>query len=139
MRGRFANGPCDSFKIGGRWSGYLQIYLRGDAYFQEAKKLVDSERKGGLTYKEIQEHAESLQQLWTDMGFQGENPLTRDQYKATGYPDDAMVVSKDLYETVLKEYEGVYEKEGAFWDLDRDPVSRAYIGNKWIVVVDYHY
>jgi len=63
----------------------------------------------------------------------------RDVYKREGYDDDAMVVTEDLYEKLLKEYEGKNEDDnGLFWDLDYDEVSREFIGKKWLVVLDYH-
>jgi hypothetical protein len=64
-------------------------------------------------------------------------PYQRDTYKADGYEDDAMLLTQELYDSVLTEYEG-REASDHHADLDRDDVSPAMIGRKWLVVVDYH-
>lgn len=72
----------------------------------------------------------------------GELPAGRDDYQFDGADDDAMQVSAVLYDRLLKPYEGraeVGEESLEFVDLDGDCVSRAaFVGRKWLVVVDYH-
>ena len=64
-------------------------------------------------------------------------PYQRDTYKAEGYEDDAMLLTRELYESVLKAYEG-REETTYHADLDFDEVLPSLIGRKWLVVVDYH-
>src|SRR3954451_4860271 len=54
-----------------------------------------------------------------------------------GGSDDAQLVTDELYDDYLAEYEGFDTIEG-FADLEREPVSRQFINRKWLVVVDYH-
>ena len=69
--------------------------------------------------------------------FQGEMPFWRDQYREHGFEDDAMILTKPLYNALLKEYKGQEDSE-QHADLDWAPVSPEMIGKKWLVVVDYH-
>lgn len=60
-----------------------------------------------------------------------------------GEEDDAMVVDAALYKALLRPFEGLNRAYGGdlpvFLDLDGDPVSQdAYVGLKWLVVVDCH-
>ena len=64
-------------------------------------------------------------------------PFQRDTYQDNGYADDAMLLTQELYDALLKEYEGKEESE-YHADLDWIPVTPAMIGNTWLVVVDYH-
>jgi hypothetical protein len=64
-------------------------------------------------------------------------PYQRDTYKEHGYEDDAMIITEELYDNLLKEYEGRVESKHHI-DLDYEPVSPEMIGKKWVVVVDYH-
>ena len=64
-------------------------------------------------------------------------PYPRDAYKVEGYPDDAMVLTQELYDDLLKEYEGLEDAEH-YADLEREPVTPDMVGKKWLVVVDYH-
>ena len=54
-----------------------------------------------------------------------------------GSEDDARLVTGELYERFLEDYEGLTESDG-FADLEHEPVSHRFIGKKWLVVVDYH-
>ena len=66
-------------------------------------------------------------------------PIQRDTYKADGYEDDAMLLTPDLYDALLKAYEADESAESEYHaDLEYDVVTPAMIGTKWLVVVDYH-
>lgn len=62
----------------------------------------------------------------------------RDNYKSLGYEDDAMIVDENIYNEWLKPFDGRNHNKETFWDLNCYFVSEDFIGNKWIVVVDYH-
>ena len=64
-------------------------------------------------------------------------PEKRNVYRDDGYEDDAMIVTEEIYNTLLKEYEGSKESEDHA-DLDHESVSLDFVGKKWVVVVDYH-
>ena len=64
-------------------------------------------------------------------------PFQRDTYQEHGYADDAMLLTRALYDALLKEYEGKDESE-YHADLDYDAVSPEMVGKKRLVVVDYH-
>ena len=64
-------------------------------------------------------------------------PYNRDTYQPNGYADDAMLLTQELYDALLKEYEGKEESD-YHADLEYEPVSPEMIGKKWLVVVDYH-
>ena len=51
--------------------------------------------------------------------------------------DNAEFLTAELYDDHLAEYEGFDGIEG-FVDLERETLSREFIGRKWLVVVDYH-
>jgi hypothetical protein len=128
-------GYGDHFQIGGRWSGLLT----GNAY-----------------------------DLWEMYGPWKPTPdpavLAKVFYE---HEDDAQLVSRDLYDRFLKQWEdgaeGVVpgrvdteddhyqeddgllvrdDKDGCGWDgfldINHDSVSEAFIGRKWLVVVDLH-
>ena len=137
--GRFGSPLCDWFVLGGRWSGTLKKQLLGqeyrDAFHREFPKLAN----GGISTRLVENHRESLDQLWRRFGGQDGHPLTRSGYDELGADDDAMPIDAALYEQFLKEHRG-YEFGGnsEFADLDGDAVDEWFIGRKWIVVVDYH-
>ena len=64
-------------------------------------------------------------------------PFVRDSYKHYGHEDDAMIVTQELYDNLLKEYEGTEDGEHNA-DLEYDSFSPDFVGKKWVVVVDYH-
>ena len=66
-----------------------------------------------------------------------ETRLCRGGFQPCGDADDAMLVTQELYDKLLKEYEELADSESTA-DLDYDPVSAEFIGKKWMVVVDYH-
>jgi hypothetical protein len=61
----------------------------------------------------------------------------RDHGAELGYPDDAQLVTEELYDRFLAPQEE-WPDESAYVDLERTPLSRRFIGWKWLVVVDYH-
>jgi hypothetical protein len=63
--------------------------------------------------------------------------INRDMYLELGYEDDAMLLTQELYDALLKEHEGEEESEH-YADLDGEKISPAMVGNKWLVIVDYH-
>jgi hypothetical protein len=145
--GRWSCGMADWFVIGGRWSGELSRYSWARTITAEMQAL---EREQGVQVWGVfygsaekeriqQELAARFQSLW-DMHAPEEYrglPIQRDTYHDTGYADDAMLLTRELYDALLKEYEGTEEFEHHA-DLAYDDVSPAMIGKKWLVVVDYH-
>ena len=140
-------GLADWFVIGGRWSGELSRHSWAKRVTEEMDALEKSHgiqvwgtHYGDEEQRQAQQHlAERFQQLWdavAPLAFLG-IPIQRDTYKADGYEDDAMILSQELYDGLLKEYEDEDTSE-YHTDLDRDPVSPEMIGRKWLVVVDYH-
>jgi hypothetical protein len=64
-------------------------------------------------------------------------PVNRDTYEMLGHEDDAMLLTQELYDALLNEYEGQEDSEHHA-DLEYQPVSPEMVGKKWLVVVDYH-
>lgn len=60
-----------------------------------------------------------------------------DSYQKLGYEDDAAIVDEEIYEELLKGYEGTPDSD-EHADYEYDVVSPEIIGKKWVVVVDYH-
>lgn len=160
--GRFKSPVCDWFVIGGRWSGELS-----ETTFMKdvIKKIQELEQKKDLSIRgthygdktkqeeqaKLKTELEKLYQEALPKEYQGKGlTFDRDSYNHSGYEDDAMIVNQELYDALLKEFEGQdegstkQEYNGSTWedlhfvDLDYDPVSKDFIGKKWIVVVDYH-
>jgi hypothetical protein len=145
--GRWGGGMADWFVIGGRWSGALsrhawahEITAQMEALERENDVQVWGACYGdGDTQRLQQELAARFQAVWDTQApaaYQG-IPFQRDTYQENGYADDAMVLTQELYDALLKEYEGQEESE-YHADLEYEPVSLAMIGTKWLVVVDYH-
>lgn len=135
-QGFFSNSPADWFVIGGRWSGELQDI---DIY-KKVMKMLKKKKDEHLYQKDLdsEENKKEIQKIWEKEGGKGINPLIRDNYNDNGYEDDAMVVTKTLYNKFLKELKGKETDNEHFWDLEYDCVDKKFIGNKWIVMVDYH-
>jgi len=135
--GYFSNSIADWFVIGGRWSGELQnIDIE-----KKIKKMLQKKGKPKDEFiyeSDIEENKKEIEKIWKDSGGKGECSWIRDNYKVDGYEDDAMIVNKEIYDKFLKEYEGDTSDGEYFWDLDYEEVDKEFIGNKWIVVVDYH-
>jgi hypothetical protein len=145
--GRWGGGLADWFVIGGRWSGELSRY----SWAKEiTAQMVALEREHavqvwGAFYGDAkkeriqQELAARFQRLWDTHApeeYKG-IPIQRDTYQEAGYADDAMLLTQELYDALLKEYEGTEDFE-YHADLEYDSVSPEMIGKKWLVVVDYH-
>jgi len=134
----FSRGICDWFVIGGRYSGVLlQASEPGlesffDWYYEQIKQMT--EKEAALFFiahflKKFPDHKKYVYDLC---------PLLADSYKNTGYDFDAMIVTESIYDTFLKDKEGIESDDEYFWDLDFEGVDKSFIGKKWIVVVDYH-
>ena len=95
---------------------------------------------GDKKKQEVQrELAKQLQTMWdkeAPPAYRG-IPIQRDTYQQDGHEDDAMLLTDELYNGLLKEYDGQDESE-YHADFEYDVVSPDMIGKKWIVVVDYH-
>jgi hypothetical protein len=138
---------ADWLVIGGRWSGELSRASWAKAITAEMNAL---EREQGVQVWGVfygsaekertqQELAARFQQLWDQHApdaYKG-IPIQRDTYQETGYEDDAMLLTQELYDALLKEYEGTEESDHHA-DLDYDAISPEMVGKKWLVVVDYH-
>lgn len=145
--GRWRTCRADWFVIGGRWSGFLSR-LTWAKEFDHEVTVTEAEHEihvWGAWYKDRTEQklqrklAKRFQTLWDSIApaaYCG-IPYQRDTYKEDGYEDDAMLVTRELYDSMLKEYEGREESEHHA-DFDYEPVSAHMAGRKWLVVVDYH-
>jgi hypothetical protein len=145
--GRWGGGMADWFVVGGRWSGELSrhSWARDITAEMEALEREHGIQVWGASYgdedkeRTQQELVARFQRLWdthAPEAYQG-IPFPRDTYQDNGYADDAMVLTQELYDGLLTEYEGQMESE-YHTDLDYESVSPAMIGTKWLVVVDYH-
>lgn len=154
-RGRFLAARCDWLVIGGRYTGRLSLWSQYSTFFDRVEAIF-----GKVPDSEEMRPEDSLfvTLLWRKMGGCGPSPIhprTITKYHllracedlTQGYPisfweDDAKVVDAQLYESVLRQYEGrreVYEENLEYYDLHGDPISPAFIGKKWLVVLDCHY
>jgi hypothetical protein len=144
---RWGDGFADWFVIGGRWSGELSRHAwakafaaQMDAIEQEHDVQVWGAYYGDKGKQYLQQQlAERSQAMWdaaAPPAYQG-IPIQRDTSKADGYEDDAMLLTQDLYDGLLKEYEGASDCE-YHADLDYEVVSLEMVGAKRLVVVDYH-
>ena len=146
-RGRWSGGVSDWFVIGGRWSGVLSWWSWGHALYEWMKT---EERKAGVQvwgawYKDAEKTRiqKKLERRFTRRWRTAappefrDIPINRDTYRADGYEDDAMLLTPELYDALLKTYEGQDESEHHA-DLEYEPVSPTMVGKKWVVVVDYH-
>ena len=145
--GRWRTCIADWFVIGGRWSGFLSR-LTWAKEFDHVVTTTEAEHEtqvwgawyGDRTKQKVQRKlAKQFQALWDStappayIGI----PYQRDTYKVDGYEDDAMLLTRELYDSVLYEFAGRAESDHHA-DLDFDDVSPGMIGRKWLVVVDYH-
>lgn len=161
--GLFASGVCDWFVIGGRWSGELTNAKLDQKKIKKVNEEFEEEYgwwvggKTGVDEKKRKLQYESVFNQYFP-NFKGELPAWRDHYQQLGYEDDAAIVDKVLYESILKKYKGDRQgwsyhksddangeklytwKDLHFADLDGDYLEKGkdVIGKKWIVVIDYH-
>jgi hypothetical protein len=138
--GRFGCPLADWFVIGGRWSGYLSTSRIGDAYREAvaARFPEQSEKPYGL----VADHRKELDRIWESLGGQSPNPYSRDDTDDLGHPDDAQVLTKELYDALLSDFEGrACMSDGChceYVDLDGEALNSDFIGRKWLIVIDYH-
>lgn len=66
-------------------------------------------------------------------------------WERLGQEQDATILTKELYQQFLSPHEGQshhvpkeLDKEFHFTDLDGEPITTEFIGNKWIVICDTH-
>jgi len=139
---RFGCAPADWFVIGGRWSGTLTRMMldkkKVEQFYKEFEKKYGWHTNSEIKRKDRKKQAKKLFKKYFP-NYTGELIFWRDTYKDLGYEDDAMIITPQIYDELLKEHEGSYEDGEHFWDLDYDEVNpETYIGKKWIVCIDYH-
>lgn len=145
--GRWARGIADWFVIGGRWSGELSYFSWARAVMAEiaAFEEKNSFKRWGGGYPEPEREAmrklaaHRLDKMWDAAApkvYKG-IPYERDTHKVDGYADDAMLLTQELYDELLKPYEGK-EDERVYIDVENEALSPDMVGRKWLVVVDYH-
>ena len=152
--GRFGGGVADWFVIGGRWSGELSRASWGRevekeivALEKDAKLQVWGAYYGDKKMREAQArlkqqvealYAAAVPQQYRDKGLD----YDRDTYLDLGYEDDAMLLTHELYDSLLAEYAGDFithsQYSVAFVDLDYDPLAPELVNKEWLVVVDAH-
>lgn len=140
--GRFGSPLCDWFVIGGRWSGLLAETLIGEKYCDAVVARFPEMAKGFWPTSLIDTHRDEFDAIWRDHGGSGPSPYARSSYVELGYPDDAMLLTRELYDALLAphEHESLVLEGGHdhYLDLDDEPLQPDAIGHKWLVVVDYH-
>lgn len=138
--GRFGSPLADWFVIGGRWSGYLTSSRISEGYRQAVNARFPG--YGDKPYELVDDHSESLDTIWKALGGEAPDPYSRDDTKGLGYPDDAQLLTTELYDLLLFDFEGrACISDGChceYVDLDGEPLTPDFIGRKWLVVVDYH-
>jgi len=146
---RFGSPVCDWFVIGGRWSGLLSTVSWGKKLYKQIRKMEkeadiqirgchygSEEKRGEQTT--LKEKVETLYEEALPKRYKGLLTYDRSSYAQYGYEDDAMVLTKELYEACLKDHEGEDCDGEHYVDLDFDCVGPEMVGKKWLVVVDYH-
>lgn len=136
--GRFGSPLCDWYVIGGRWSGLLAEITLGEAYKGEVRRRFPALSGQWYSQLDAERHAAELDVIWQSHGGSGPSPYTRSGYEDEGYPDDAMLLTDQLYDALLTDHEGASVDRPGYADLDDEPLERGFIGRKWLVVVDYH-
>ncbi len=143
------SGRCDYFKVGGRWSGYLNL-LR---LHHDQPKLMARFWKRYATISTAQEAATLFRELFPK--YQGKIPVGRNPYgRLNGYPDDAQLMDEPLFQQLKKGFseevtsgdrgpvgvifttdEYMQDPEGDFpWPKDGEEGAKL-----WVVVIDYHW
>lgn len=92
---------------------------------------------GGRWSGELADVADEERERRHNARFESPQTMLDDTY---GHEDDAAIVTDEIYERCLKQYEGIESDDGeGFINIDQhDAVSPVFVGTKWIVVVDYH-
>ncbi len=169
--GRFSSPISDWFVIGGRWSGDLSE----NTFMKDTiNKMLQMEKDAdiqirGCHYGDVEkqekqaELKEVLEQIYQDAlpeEYRGKGLVfDRDTYNSSGYEDDAMIVTEEIWNEIIKpildnkeEYEveydyikrkndyGLLEPIVADLSMDGEDLTdkERFVGKKWIVVVDYH-
>lgn len=140
--GLFGSPVCDWFEVGGRWSGVLAIAQIGASYRAAVTARFPEMAKEWFPHSLALDHGEELDALWRLHGGIDQSPFTRNDGNEIGFPDDAMLLTDDLYAALLAPYEGnAIVGDGGhieFVDLDQEPLQPDFVGRKWLVVIDYH-
>ncbi len=141
--GRFGSPLCDWFVLGGRWSGTLAEARLGQTYREALLAAFADIVEGWYPERLTQKYPDRLNDIWREVGGTEISPLNRKGYDELGDEDDAMRIDRFLYDKFLREFDGKVcdwprNDRCSFCDLDDEPVDEAYIGRKWLVVVDYH-
>ncbi len=141
---------CDWLLIGGRWSGDL-TRARGEI---PEPDLAHIERE----MKSIRQMRAETGSIWSEMSQEefekklAEIPEQRQRHihRPTGYEDDAQFLDIILWEN---EIAPLLKKKGvrvdghliyqndllAVLDWEQEPLTEELIGQRWVVVVDYHH
>lgn len=136
--GQFGGPVCDSFVIGGRWSGLLAETIIGPTHKAAVLARFPEMEQQWLTRDFVDRNREELDAIWQQHGGTGPSPYTRGGFH--GYPDDAMVLTQLLYDALLAGYQGeVISDDYHFADLDEEELQPDFVGRKWLVIVDYHF
>ncbi len=146
-QGRWSTSIADWFVIGGRWSGDLSCHSWAAPLYAQMEKAEKAAgvQVWGASYadKKMKKKQNALEKLctaaWKEKAPKEYRhiPINRDMYLELGYEDDAMLLTQELYDALLKEYQGQTDSEHHA-DIDGETVSPAMVGRKWLVVVDYH-
>ncbi|MEZ6143807.1 MAG: hypothetical protein R3B84_24845 [Zavarzinella sp.] len=140
--GRFGTPLCDWFVIGGRWSGLFSPKPEFEAYRNAIRKQIPSLAHDRWSEKEILQHRDTLEQVWKDLGGQDCSPYFRNSTCLIGYDDDAFVLDQATMDRWLEPYLGTEIYRDAshceFVDLDEDLLLRHSVGQKWLIIIDYH-
>lgn len=145
--GRWARGIAKWFVIGGHWSGELSRHSWAKEITEQMRA---EEEKQGVRVRDVlyedkdrrkqqEQLAKEFNQMWNEAApqlYQGIS-CQRESNEVEGYIDDAMLLTEELYDNLLQEYQGSDESE-SHADLDYEAVSPKMIGRKWLVVVDYY-
>ena len=147
QQGRWNGALADWFVIGGRVSGELSRHSWAKSLYERMEKAEKAVgvQVWGASYadKTLQKKQKALAKLFTAAWKQEapkeyrDIPINRSTYLELGCEDDATPLTQELYEALLKEYEGEEESE-QHADIDGENISPAMVGRKWLVVVDYH-
>lgn len=145
-------GLTDWFVVGGRWSGRLQ--MKHDRFWKEIYRskeieftIIDGKRH--LLDSEVKAKKHIIQKIWRNIGGEGICPLLRTHTRHEGYEDDAVVITHEHYRDLLlyflRKTQGKmpyfsdgFTQHGNWVDIDGDPISKRFIGHKWLVLVDCH-
>jgi hypothetical protein len=86
----------DWYVIGGRWSGTLnskskEFFVKVEAHF---KVTYPENNPHFISTKMVEEQADALNTIWTEIGGEGLHPYARNSYNDFGYDDDVVPLSE---------------------------------------------